>query len=306
MKNDARAIELETVDTATESYAQNVFRRLRRNKMGMLGLVMVLLVLTAVIFAKPLSFGHSPYTMLSPADLKPGETTPEFMAPNRNHILGTDELGRDAWSRLLYGGRVSLLIGVVASFTSIALGTLVGLISGYYGGWFDNLIMRFTDTMMSIPTLPLMVVLSAVLNGGVLNLILILVIFGWMGDARIVRGIALSLREQEYVEAARAIGASPWRIMFRHLLPNTAAPIIVSFSMSISSLIIYEASLSYLGLGIPQPTPSWGNMLYNAQNYIFSAPQLVWFPGLAIFFTSLGFNFFGDGLRDAIDPKLKL
>lgn len=272
----------------------------------MLGLAMVFVVLVAVLFAGPLSFGHSPYTMLSPADLKPGQTTPEFMTPNRDHILGTDELGRDAWARLLYGGRVSLLIGVVASLTSIFLGTFVGLVSGFYGGWFDNVLMRFTDTMMSIPTLPLMVVLAAVLKGSVLNLILILVVFGWMGDARLVRGVSLSLREQEYVEAARAVGASPWRIMFRHLLPNTAAPIIVSFSMSISSLIIYEASLSYLGLGIPQPTPSWGNMLYNAQNYIFSAPQLVWFPGLAIFFTSLGFNFFGDGLRDALDPKLKL
>jgi peptide/nickel transport system permease protein len=135
--------------------------------------------------------------------------------------------------------------------------------------------MRLTDTMMSIPTLPLMVVLSAVLKGSVFNLVLILVVFGWMGNARMVRGVTLVLREQEYVEAARAIGASPWRIMFRHLLPNTAAPI-------------------------------WGNMLYNAQNYIFSAPQLVWFPGLAIFLTSLGFNFFGDGLRDALDPKLKL
>jgi len=306
MKNYTLNDELKVQDVTTETYAYSIFRRLRRNKMGMLGLAMIVVIMMAVVFAGPLSFGKSPYTMLSPADLKPGQTTPEFMAPNRDHILGTDELGRDAWSRLLYGGRISLLIGVVASLTSIVLGTFVGLISGFYGGWFDNLLMRFTDTMMSIPTLPLMVVLAAVLKGGVLNLITILVVFGWMGDARIVRGVALSLREQEYVEAARAIGASPWRIMFRHLLPNTAAPIIVSFSMSISSLIIYEASLSYLGLGIPQPTPSWGNMLYNAQNYIFSAPQLVWFPGLAIFFTSLGFNFFGDGLRDALDPKLKL
>jgi peptide/nickel transport system permease protein len=298
--------ELEVKDAATETYMHTVLRRLRRNRMGMLGLAMIVVIVAAVALAGPLSLGEDPYYMLSPADLHSGQTTPEFMAPNSDHILGTDELGRDAWSRLLYGGRVSLLIGVIASLTSIAIGTFVGLISGFFGGWFDNLLMRLTDTMMSIPTLPLMVVLSAVLKGSVFNLVLILVVFGWMGNARMVRGVTLVLREQEYVEAARAIGASPWRIMFRHLLPNTAAPIIVSFSMSISILIIYEASLSYLGLGIPQPTPSWGNMLYNAQNYIFSAPQLVWFPGLAIFLTSLGFNFFGDGLRDALDPKLKL
>jgi peptide/nickel transport system permease protein len=207
---------------------------------------------------------------------------------------------------LLYGARVSLFIGIVASFLCIAIGTIVGLISGYFGGWVDPLVMRFTDMILCIPPLVLMVILSAVLKGGVFQLILVIVTFGWMSSARLVRGQVLSLKEQEYVESARAIGASGWRIMFNHLLPNTMAPIIVSFSMSISGTIIYEATLSFLGLGVPQPIPSWGNMLSNSQNYMFSAPWLIWWPGLAIFVTVLGFNFLGDGLRDALDPRLKL
>ncbi|RIE17474.1 ABC transporter permease [Candidatus Cryosericum septentrionale] len=283
-----------------------VFRRLRRNKMAIAGLVIVILVVLMAVLAKPLSMGNDPYHMLNVNEAPVEIGRPELMPPMRSHPLGTDELARDAWSRLLYGARVSLFIGIVASFLCIVIGTIVGLISGYFGGWVDIVVMRFTDMMLCIPSLVLMVILSAILKGGVFQLILVIVTFGWMSSARLVRGQVLSLKEQEYVESARAIGASGWRIMFNHLLPNTMAPIIVSFSMSISGTIIHEASLSFLGLGIPQPIPSWGNMLTNSQNYMFSAPWLIWWPGLAIFVTVLGFNFLGDGLRDALDPRLKL
>lgn len=297
---------LQSTTTQSASMWSAVLRRLRRNKMAIAGLVIVILVVLMAVLAKPLSMGNDPYYMLK-VDEAPVEIgRPELMPPMRSHPLGTDELARDAWSRLLYGARVSLFIGIVASFLCIVIGTIVGLISGYFGGWVDVLVMRFTDMMLCIPSLVLMVILSAVLKGGVFQLILVIVTFGWMSSARLVRGQVLSLKEQEYVESARAIGASGWRIMFNHLLPNTMAPIIVSFSMSISGTIIHEASLSFLGLGIPQPIPSWGNMLTNSQNYMFSAPWLIWWPGLAIFVTVLGFNFLGDGLRDALDPRLKL
>ena len=285
---------------------RTVFRRLRRNKMAMAGLVIIVIMVLLAVFARPLSMGNDPYRMLSVEEAPVELGRPELMPPMAGHPLGTDELARDAWSRLLYGARVSLFIGIVASLLCMVIGTTIGLISGYFGGWVDVLIMRFTDMMLCIPSLVLMVILSAVLKGGIFQLILVIVAFGWMSNARLVRGQVLSLKEQEYVESARAIGASGWRIMFMHLLPNTMAPIIVSFSMSISGTIIHEASLSFLGLGIPQPTPSWGNMLSNSQNYMFSAPWLIWWPGPAIFVTVLGFNFLGDGLRDALDPRLKL
>jgi len=226
--------------------------------------------------------------------------------PGPGHPLGLDQMGRDAWARLLYGGRVSLTVGLSASILSAIIGLILGLISGYSGRLTDTLIMRFTDMMLSIPVLPLMVVLNAIIRGSVFTIILIITVFGWMGVARLVRGQVLSLKEQEFIEAARAIGASPLRIMIRHLLPNVMAPVIVASTLAISGNIIYEATLSFLGLGVRQPTPSWGNMLNGAQTFMLSAPWLVWWPGLAIFITTLSFNFLGDGLRDALDPRLKI
>jgi peptide/nickel transport system permease protein len=297
---------LKTTKTESASIWWSIFHRLRRDRMAIVGLIIIIVVTLMAVFAKPLSMGNDPYYMLMPGEAPVEISRPELMPPVRNHLLGTDELGRDAWSRLLYGARVSLFIGIVASFLSVMIGTVVGLVAGYFSGWIDVIIMRFTDMMLCIPSLVLMVILSAILKGGVFQLILVIVAFGWMGSARLVRGQVLSLKEQEYIESAQAIGDSGRRIMFIHLLPNTMAPIIVTFSMSISGAIIHEASLSFLGLGIPQPIPSWGNMLSNSQNYMFSAPWLIWWPGLAIFVTVLGFNFLGDGLRDALDPRLKL
>jgi peptide/nickel transport system permease protein len=207
---------------------------------------------------------------------------------------------------MFFGGRISLFIGFVSAISSTMIGAIVGLVAGYYGGWADNLLMRFTDAMLSMPTFPLLIALSSVIGKGVAQIILVIVVFGWMTDARLVRGMALSLKEQEYVEAARAIGASANRIMWRHLFPNTLAVLIVSTTIGIGGAIIYEAAISFLGFGVQAPFASWGNMLQNAQQFIWKAPRLIIYPGLAIFMTVLGFNFFGDGLRDAIDPKLKL
>jgi len=192
----------------------------------------------------------------------------------------------------------------LAAVSATVVGTIVGLISGYYGGVVDTILMRFVDIMLSIPTFPLLISLASVLGKGVWQLILVIVVFGWMGDARLVRSVVLSLREEDFTEAAKAIGASPSRIMFRHFLPNVVAPIIVSTTLGIGSSIVYEASISFLGFGVQAPLPSWGNMLQNAQNYLFLHQALVWYPGIAIFVTVLAFNFLGDGLRDAMDPRL--
>jgi peptide/nickel transport system permease protein len=229
-----------------------------------------------------------------------------FNVPSRSHPLGTDDYGRDVLARMFFGGRISLFIGFVSAITAALVGALVGLVAGYYGGWADDLLMRFTDAMLSIPTFPLLIALASVMGKGIGQIIVVIVVFGWMVDARLVRGLVLSLKEQEYIEAAHAIGASANRIMWRHLFPNTLAVLIVSTTIGIGGAIIYEASISFLGFGVQAPFASWGNMLQNAQQFIWNSPRLIIYPGLAIFMTVLGFNFFGDGLRDAIDPKLKL
>jgi len=234
-----------------------------------------------------------------------GPITDILQPPNAKHWFGTDELGRDTFTRLLYGGRISLLVGFLSVFSALIIGVTVGAYAGYYGGFIDTVLMRFTDIMYSIPVLPLLVVLSAVFPGsGLLKIVLVIAAFSWMICARIVRGLFLSLREEVYTEAARAIGASSTRIIWKHLLPNSLAPIVVFTTLRIGGNIIYEATLSFLGFGIMPPTPSWGNMLQNAQYAIIAAPWLVWPPGIAIFVTVLAFNFLGDGLRDAMDPRL--
>jgi len=206
---------------------------------------------------------------------------------------------------LFYGGRISLLVGFSSVISALVVGIIVGAYAGYYGGILDTILMRFTDIMFSIPVMPLLIVLSSVIPGsGIWKIVLVIAIFGWMTDARIVRAMFLSLKENEYVQSARAIGVSNNRIIWRHILPNSLAPIIVSATLGIGGNIIYEASLSYLGFGVMPPTPSWGNMLQNAQYAMSIAPWLVWSPGIAMFITVLAFNYLGDGLRDAMDPRL--
>ena len=233
--------------------------------------------------------------------------------PSWEHPLGTDELGRDLLLRLLYGGRVSLLVGLAAAVGAMVVGSLIGIVAGYLGGWPDALLMRLTDGVIALPVLPLLIVFAAIdpaklgLPGGgasdLLRIILIIVIVGWTTVARLVRGATLSLKRREFVIAAEALGAPPLRIMLRHILPNCASPILVATTLSIGNIILLESVLSFLGLGVQPPLPSWGNMLTGAQDLIYSAPQLALWPGLLIFTTVIAFNFLGDGLQDALDPR---
>lgn len=240
-----------------------------------------------------------------------------FAPPSRAHPLGTDELGRDVLVRLLYGGRVSLWVGIAAALGSALIGTLVGLLAGFYGGRIDALLMRLTDGVIALPFLPLLIVLAALdlsklgipqhiataEHVDLVRIVVIVSLVGWTTVARLVRGSALALRQQAFVEAARAQGAGAMRIMLVHILPNLASPVIVATTLAAGNMILLESVLSFLGLGIQPPTPSWGNMLTNAQELIWSAPALAFYPGMLIFFTVIAFNFLGDGLRDALDPR---
>ena len=226
--------------------------------------------------------------------------------PSSAHLFGTDDIGRDILTRIMVGGRISLFVGFSAAIAATVVGTLMGLVSAFVEGVWDSVLMRITDFMMSLPILPLLLVVSRFFGGGVFNIVLILGVLSWMGLARLVRGNALSLKNQEFVLAARSIGASNRRIILRHLLPNVMAPIIVSLTLSMGTAVVMESALSYLGLGITPPTPSWGNMLTNAQDVMQDAPWMAIAPGAFIFATLICVNFVGDGLRDALDPQSQL
>ncbi len=240
-----------------------------------------------------------------------------FAAPDASHWLGTDELGRDVFLRLLYGGRVSLMVGLAVALGATIIGSTIGVIAGYYGGRLDSLLMRFTDAVIALPVLPLLIVLAAIdLNKlpippaiaqsqaiSLYRIIFIIAVVGWTTVARLVRSATLSVRTREFVLAAEALGATPPRIMARHILPNVISPIVVATTLSIGGVILLESVLSFLGLGIQPPIPSWGNMLSNAQELMSTAPLLAVYPGLAIFVTVIAFNFLGDGLQDALDPR---
>jgi peptide/nickel transport system permease protein len=235
------------------------------------------------------------------------------------HILGTDALGRDIFSRLLYAGRYSLLVALITTALTVIVGTIIGAVAGISGGWIDTLLMRFADLLLTLPTLPLLLVLSSSLrqfvalqnflgsNLSVAIIIFVLLVFGWMGLSRLVRGSVLSLREQDFIAASRALGGSQARIIFNHLIPNSLAPIIVAATLGFGAVIISESALSFLGFGVMPPTPTWGNMLNDARgaplDYLFTQTLS---PGFFIFITVLAINFLGDGLRDALDPRLKL
>lgn len=240
-----------------------------------------------------------------------------FEGPSAAHPLGTDELGRDVLVRLLYGGRISLFVGLVTALAAALIGTVIGVAAGYYGGLADAVLMRITDGVIALPLLPLLIVLAAVdptrlpvlgaffggEGSGLWRIVAIIALVGWTTVARLVRGAALSLREREYVLAARTMGAGGLRIMATHILPNAISPIVVATTLSVGNIILFESVLSFLGLGIQPPLPSWGNMLSNAQELIYEAPALAFYPGLAIFATVIAFNFLGDGLQDALDPR---
>ena len=240
-----------------------------------------------------------------------------FEGPSFAHWLGTDELGRDTGLRLLHGGRVSLAVGIAGALAAALLGTLVGLVSGYFGSWVDATLMRFTDGVAAAPLLPLLIVLAALdltktglppewavsEAASVVRIVAIVALFGWPGTARLVRGATLSVRERDYVRAGVAVGAGPLRIMVRHLLPNVASPLLVAGTLAVGHVILLESVLSFLGLGIQPPLPSWGNMLSNAQDLMASAPMLAILPGALIFVTVLAINRLGDALQEALDPR---
>jgi len=280
-----------------QSYWQVAWRRLRKHRLaiigGTIGLALTLMALLAPWIA--------PYAFDS---ISLGS---RWRTPSTAHVFGTDELGRDVLTRIMYAGRISLTVGFVVAFNVSIIGMIVGSVAGFYGGKVDVILMRLVDVLLSVPTLPLYLILAALIpGGGVSRIILIFTAFGWTGVARLVRGQVLILRGQDFVEAARALGASETRLILRHLLPNSLAPVIVAASLAVGGAILGESALSFLGLGIAPPTPSWGNMLQRAQEYIWNAPYLAIFPGFFIFITVLSFNFLGDGLRDALDPRLKL
>lgn len=226
--------------------------------------------------------------------------------PSAAHWLGTDEIGRDILARLIYASRISLSVASLAALFAVSIGTLFGSLAGYYGGWLDNILMRFTDAVMSVPVLFITIVLAVIFGQNVGTLILVIGGLSWMQLARIVRANFLSLKETEFVQAARLVGSTDLKIISQHIIPNTIAPIVVACTLGVGNALMTEAGVSYLGLGVQPPTPSWGNMLYNAQSYLWEAPWIALYPGFFILVTVLCINFIGDGLRDALDPRMTM
>ncbi len=294
-------------------------RRFRRHRMAMFGLGLLIALILYISFAGIFASGYcAPLDqhLHGEAWANCNDTSLKLQPPSAAHIFGTDVIGRDIFARTIYGGQISMMIGISAALVEVVLGALVGAIAAYYGGWIDSMLMRFTEAMLNIPSLFLLIIgahffgneipsfniLGRELTGGVIVIILIIGATSWMYLARIVRANVLSLRERDYVSAARALGASDSRLIFTHLLPNTIAPLIVSATLGVANAILSEAYVSFLGLGVQGATATWGNMLDGAYRYLETAPWLWFFPGTLILLTVLGINFVGDGLRDALDP----
>ncbi|THF84715.1 ABC transporter permease [Cohnella fermenti] len=278
------------------------WRRYKKNKLAVFGLgFMVLLVLISIL--APLLAPHDPFS-----SIKNEAGTLDIMAkPSQEYLLGTDSLGRDVLSRLMYAGRVSLSVGLVSVTISTVLGVLLGALAGYYGKWTDSVIMRVVDVVYCFPVMFLIITVSALLKPSMFNVMIIIGLVSWVGTARLVRGEILRVRELEYVQASKALGVRSFTIIVRHILPNIMAPILVQATLMTADAILTEAALSFLGVGVQQPTPSWGNMLNEAMSImVLRFKYWIWlYPGLAILLTVLSINFIGDGLRDALDPKLK-
>ncbi|HZR47397.1 MAG TPA: ABC transporter permease [Candidatus Manganitrophaceae bacterium] len=277
------------------SHSVSIWRQLRKNRVALLGGLIVALVF-AVALSAPL---------LAPYDPNRIEIEKILQPPDSRHLFGTDPLGRDVLSRVIWGSRISLLVGFVAIGIAIAIGILVGAAAGFYGGRLDLILMRAVDIMLSIPTFFLILTVIAILEPSIWNIMIIIGLTGWMGVARLVRGQFLVLRELDHVTAARALGAGDFRLIFRHILPNALSPVYVSAVLGIAGAILTESALSFLGLGVQPPQASWGSILTAGKDNIEIAWWLSVFPGLAIFVTVLGYNLLGEGLRDALDPRLK-
>lgn len=297
---------INTVDTKQDATLQvskkkkrgllaDVFFRLRKSPLAMFGLAVILLLIFVALFAD----------MLAPYSYSKQNLSHMFETPSQQHLLGTDEFGRDILSRLIFGARISLQVGFIAVGIALIVGGMLGAMAGYYGGWIDNGIMRVMDVLLSIPQTLLAIAIAAALGPGLFNLMIAVGISAVPNYARIVRSSVLSIREMEFIEAARAVGSSDLRIILKHIIPNSMAPIIVQSTLGVASAILNAAGLSFIGLGIQPPYPEWGAMLSGGRQYIRDYPHLTLYPGLAIMFTILALNFLGDGLRDALDPKLK-
>ncbi|MCB2298745.1 ABC transporter permease [Clostridium tagluense] len=277
---------------------KNIINKLKQNKLAMIGIIILSVLITSAIIAP----------FLTKYKMDDIDLFNISAAPNTDHILGTDDLGRDVFTRLFSGGRVSLGVGIFATLIQILIGVTLGAVSGYYGGFIDSIVMRLVDIIMCFPLFIIAVALSAVMGPSIWNLIIIIAILSWTGIARIVRAEVLSLKEREFIEASRALGLNDFEIIRKHVLPNILSPILVSATLAIADAILTEAALSFLGMGVKPPQPSWGNMLSAAQSM--RTLRYEWWlwvpPGLLIFFTVLSINFLGDGLRDIMDPKEKL
>lgn len=274
---------------------QETISRFGENSMAMVGFYVIAAVAIVAIFAPLVSF-HDPYEI---------NLRQRLLLPSGAHILGTDAFGRDMLSRIIYGARISLLVGLIPSFISMGIGSAVGVTSGYLGGKVDFILMRVADIVIAFPSLLLAMVIMYTLGAGLSNIFIALSFVGWAEAARVVRSQVLSLREQEFVEAAKAMGVRRRAIMARHIFPNCLPSLVVLFTLKVPEFILAEASLSFLGVGAQPPVPSWGLLVSQGKEFIFSAPWVVAFPGGAIFLVALAFNFVGDGLREALDPYLK-
>lgn len=275
-------------------FREVLWQRVRQNRMalagaGIVGVMFVLAMLAPVLGGDPGAI----------------DISARLQAPGADHLLGTDDLGRDVLTRILYGARISLLVGFVAVGIATLIGILLGALAGYYGGWVDSILMRFVDVMLCFPSFFLILAVIAFLEPSIWNIMIIIGLTGWMGVARLVRAEFLSLRERDFVQAARALGASDGRVIFRHILPNALSPVLVSATLGVAGAILTESALSFLGIGVQPPTPSWGNMLIAGKQTLGTAWWLSAFPGLAILLTVLGYNLLGEGIRDALDPRLK-
>jgi len=328
MATKAATVSSESMRTVKEETPfAIVMRRFRKHRLAMVSLGVMIFIFLVSLFAQ----------QIAPFEPDEVDVNARFVAPGTTvdgklHLLGTDNIGRDYFSRLLYAGRISLTVAVLSVLVSELIGIIVGSIAGFYGGWIDSILMRFVEFLLTIPSLPLLLIVSSMLIRNpdlipipdvVLNvlgkimllrpsdarqavlIVIVLAGLGWLTSAQLMRGMILTLREQTFVEAARSLGASNTRIIFVHMIPNALAPIIVDASLALAGYIVAEASLSFLGFGIQDPIPTWGNMLSATQTFMYDRPWLPLIPGLPIFLCSLAFNYIGDGLRDALDPRLK-
>jgi peptide/nickel transport system permease protein len=272
---------------------QQFWRRFRSNRVATAGLVVI-----AALFLLSFCAGF-----ITPYDPDALDAWHVLLPPSSAHLFGTDELGRDVLTRVIFGARVSLKVGFVAVGIAVAIGTVVGLFAGFYGGWADSLLMRVVDIMLCFPTFFLILAVIAMLEPSIWYIMIIIGLTGWMGVARLVRAEVLSLKSRDFVSAARVLGASDLRIIFRHILPNALSPVLVSATLGVAGAILTESALSFLGIGVQPPTPSWGNILTSGKDYIEFAWWLSLFPGVAILVTVLSYNLVGEGIRDALDPR---